>query len=162
MVQMGLWTYAELATGVVVSCLPVIPKFFQHIGPRISATIFNQAKLSGDYKRQLSPRPASTHKEAACGFVLPFWTKSSKLDRSETLSIASSHRAYLNRGDYISEEFEIARSGNNMSHELGNLSIARSAKTRNNMGGSHRELWFGQQMVRTLLFRRQWTRATAC
>ena len=154
MVQMGLWTYAELATGVIVSCLPVIPKFFQYMGPRITAKIFNQAKLSGDYKRQLNPRADST-KEAVCGFVLPFWRKSSRLDRSETLSIASSHRAYLHRGDYISEEFEIARSENNTSHDLSDLPLERPAKTRNNLGGSHRELWFGQQMVRTHLFRRQ-------
>ncbi len=140
MAQMGFWSYAELATGVIISCLPVIPKFFQHVGPRISATIFSQAKFSGDYKRQLSHRAASTPKEGACGFVLPFWTKDPNSDRSETLSIASSHRAYLNKGNYISEEFENPRSEKNASHELGELPMARPAKIRNNLAGSYREL----------------------
>ena len=39
MVQMGMWTYAELSTGIVISCLPVIPKFFQHIGPQLSRAL---------------------------------------------------------------------------------------------------------------------------
>ena len=39
MVQMGMWTYAELSTGIVISCLPVIPKFFQHVGPQVSRAL---------------------------------------------------------------------------------------------------------------------------
>ena len=36
---MGLWTYAELATGICISCLPVIPKFFHHFGPKLSGAL---------------------------------------------------------------------------------------------------------------------------
>ena len=36
---MGMWTYAELSTGIVISCLPVIPKFFQHIRPKIFSAL---------------------------------------------------------------------------------------------------------------------------
>ena len=36
---MGMWTYAELCTGIVISCLPVIPKFFQHVGPQWSRAL---------------------------------------------------------------------------------------------------------------------------
>lgn len=32
---MGLWTWAELSTGIIVGCLPALPRFFQHIGPKI-------------------------------------------------------------------------------------------------------------------------------
>lgn len=32
---MGLWSWAELTIGIIVGCLPVIPKFFQHAGPRV-------------------------------------------------------------------------------------------------------------------------------
>ena len=39
MVPMGMWTYAELSTGIVISCLPVIPKFFQYIGPQLSRAL---------------------------------------------------------------------------------------------------------------------------
>ena len=47
MVPMGMWTYAELSTGIVISCLPVIPKFFQHVGPQIShALTFRHDKVT--------------------------------------------------------------------------------------------------------------------
>ncbi len=32
---MGLWTWAEITTGIIVSCLPTTPKFFQHFGPKV-------------------------------------------------------------------------------------------------------------------------------
>ena len=34
-----MWTYAELSIGICISCLPVIPKFFQSIGPRLSSAL---------------------------------------------------------------------------------------------------------------------------
>ena len=47
MVPMGMWTYAELSTGIVISCLPVIPKFFQHVGPQLSrALTFRHYKVT--------------------------------------------------------------------------------------------------------------------
>ncbi|KAM0803966.1 hypothetical protein BDR22DRAFT_886260 [Usnea florida] len=38
-VPVDLWTFAELATGFIISCLPVIPKFFQHIYPKVSRAL---------------------------------------------------------------------------------------------------------------------------
>ena len=32
---MGLWTGAELTSGIIVSCLPVTPRFFQYLGPKV-------------------------------------------------------------------------------------------------------------------------------
>lgn len=31
----GLWSGAELSASVITSCLPVLPKFFQHIRPKV-------------------------------------------------------------------------------------------------------------------------------
>ena len=31
----GLWSSAELSTSVITSCLPALPKFFQHIRPKV-------------------------------------------------------------------------------------------------------------------------------
>ena len=31
---MGLWTWAEITAGIVISCLPVVPRFFQYFGPK--------------------------------------------------------------------------------------------------------------------------------
>ena len=140
LVQMGLWTYAELATGVIISCLPVIPKFFQHLCPSMSASICKQARVSANHRRRLNHRKASTHNEAACGCILPHWTTNSRLDHPETLSIASSHRAYLNRGDYSSNQFKIARSDIDASQGLDRVTLARPAKTRNNPAGRYQKL----------------------
>jgi hypothetical protein len=32
---MGHWAWAEVSTGIVISCLPVFPKFVQHFGGKI-------------------------------------------------------------------------------------------------------------------------------
>ena len=33
--RLAPWTWAELSIGIVVGCLPSLPKFFGHIGPKI-------------------------------------------------------------------------------------------------------------------------------
>lgn len=48
MVPMGMWTYAELSTGIVISCLPVIPKFFQYIGPKVSSAFTLRSEYMKD------------------------------------------------------------------------------------------------------------------
>lgn len=35
LLTMGLWTWAELSIGLIVVCLPVFPKFFNHIGTKV-------------------------------------------------------------------------------------------------------------------------------
>ena len=47
-VLMGMWTFAEFTTGIVISCLPVIPKFFQHVGPKVSTALAFRSKPSKD------------------------------------------------------------------------------------------------------------------
>ena len=57
---MGLWAWAELTIGIIVGCLPVMPKFFQHIGPKVYKT------LSFGSKNEISPAHGlkETHKTA--------------------------------------------------------------------------------------------------
>ena len=43
---MGLWGWAELATGIIVGCLPVMPKFIQHVGPRFSQSLSLRHEVS--------------------------------------------------------------------------------------------------------------------
>ena len=38
-VPVGMWTDAELCTGIIVSCFPFMTKFFKHIGPKLSSTL---------------------------------------------------------------------------------------------------------------------------
>ena len=39
LLPMGLWAWAELAIGIIVGCLPTLPKFFQHIGDKIYGSV---------------------------------------------------------------------------------------------------------------------------
>ena len=61
MVPMGMWTYAELSTGIVISCLPVIPKFFQHVGPKVSSAFSLRFKsTTGPGHESSSRQPSDT------------------------------------------------------------------------------------------------------
>ena len=62
LIPMGLWGDAELSTGVFISCLPVLPKFFQQIAPKIWKTLSIRSTLrksstnrSADEPRLLEP-----------------------------------------------------------------------------------------------------------
>ena len=35
LIPMGLWTWAEISIGIIVGCLPTLPKFIQHVGTKI-------------------------------------------------------------------------------------------------------------------------------
>ena len=45
MVIMGFWTWAEIAIGITVSSLPVLPKFFKHFGPRIRWSLLSRYRF---------------------------------------------------------------------------------------------------------------------
>lgn len=51
MIPFGLWSAAELSTGVIVSCLPVIPKFFQHVGPKVLIALKSKSRNYSDTER---------------------------------------------------------------------------------------------------------------
>ena len=41
---MGLWSWAELTIGIIVGCLPVLPKFVRHIGAKVSSTFSSTSR----------------------------------------------------------------------------------------------------------------------
>ena len=60
--KMGLWTLAEVAAGVIVSCLPVLPRFFQDMGPKIYRAFSVRTKPSstlGSENAQIIESPCS-------------------------------------------------------------------------------------------------------
>lgn len=36
---MGLWTYAEISIGIVISCTPIFPRFYNEFSPKIYAVL---------------------------------------------------------------------------------------------------------------------------
>lgn len=66
LVPFGAWTYIELAIGIIISCLPVIPRFFQHFGPKLRATfsLSTASKTNSSYGISLTPNPCSSNNSA--------------------------------------------------------------------------------------------------
>ena len=47
LLPMGYWTWTELSIGIIVGCLPTMPKFFQHIGPKLCRRVLGTAPEHG-------------------------------------------------------------------------------------------------------------------
>ena len=92
---MGLWAYAEIAIGIIVTCLPISPRFFQFVGPKLSKS-FSLRSKSGT-KVESKPNLASPKNNVKVGtkFEWPF-TKDSAV---ETWNSSSSQQAHY-KGDY--------------------------------------------------------------
>ena len=61
MLFMGLWAYAEISIGIIVSCLPVFPKFLKHINLKV----FSVGSLSETGLRHKLPFIGNTDKTNA-------------------------------------------------------------------------------------------------
>ena len=46
---MGLWAFAEISIGIIVACLPLVPRFFQFLGPKMAGSFlfksFSETKI---------------------------------------------------------------------------------------------------------------------
>ncbi len=96
---MGLWAYAEISIGIIVSCLPVLPKFFTHVGPKIYVSL-SLGNLSGIVLRPKVTSIGKTNKTATSSGVRRAFTEpKSKGGMTETWN-DSDHSSELN-GQYI-------------------------------------------------------------
>lgn len=59
MIVMGFWTYVEIDVGIVITCLPVIPRLFKAFGPRISGAFSLRSKTSGVSNSEPKPGDGS-------------------------------------------------------------------------------------------------------
>lgn len=49
-IVIGLWSWAEMTTGVIISCLPAMPRFFQHVGPKVYSAFYGEPILPSGSK----------------------------------------------------------------------------------------------------------------
>lgn len=61
---MGFWTYAELSTGIVCGCLPILPKFFNLVGQKMSATSLGALLRSSKFSRSSQSRTSEADEAA--------------------------------------------------------------------------------------------------
>ena len=107
MIIMGLWAYAEITIGIVVSCLPVVPKFFKHIGPKIYAT-FSLGSMPGTLLR---PKLRSTDKTNTSSRIRQHFTKRSGGNRIPETWNDSYHSKVELKGEYITlDEYDMRQS----------------------------------------------------
>ncbi|CAF9943344.1 MAG: hypothetical protein ALECFALPRED_011122 [Alectoria fallacina] len=131
MVRMGMWTYAELSTGIVISCLPVIPKFFQHVGPKLSSALTTRSKTtkhSGNKSASGTPSDkVRPEKFKLPSFKTPFPSVISSTENDTDHELYSQQS--LPKRDYAVLHEETALS----SRELSQVPAARLATTRDDL-----------------------------
>ena len=60
---MGLWGLAEMAAGIIVSCLPITPKFFQYLGPKGYGVVSNVLSSRSKLRLMAGSKSSSQHKD---------------------------------------------------------------------------------------------------
>ncbi|KAF6227624.1 hypothetical protein HO173_012153 [Letharia columbiana] len=135
MVPMGMWTYAELSTGIVISCLPVIPKFFQHIGPKVSSALTLRSKStkeSGHESASATPSDkVRAEKLKLPSFKHTFASVVSSTEKDDDHEMYSQQS--LPKGEYVQLHEETAIPRRDATRELIRMPTAKLAATRDDL-----------------------------
>ena len=132
---MGMWTYAELSTGIVISCLPVIPRFFQHIGPKLSSAFTLRSKYTKDFGIEAASTTPSdkfrTEKLKLPSFKHTFTSvvSTAKKDNDHELDSQQS----LPKGEYVKLREDAAFPRRNASKDITPMPAARLATARDDL-----------------------------
>lgn len=109
MILMGLWTLAEVATGIIISCLPVLPRFFRHAGPILYRAFSLGSKSSS------SSGSANTGRNARPCLTSP---TVSMARTPRTLNNSRISKAHV-KGEYTEmEEYDATTSQATATHQL--------------------------------------------
>ena len=57
LVTLTLLSYAEIALGIIVSCVPTLPRFFQYVVPKVRGLVSPQSKIHGISETVLEHQP---------------------------------------------------------------------------------------------------------
>ncbi len=139
MVQMGMWTYAELSTGIVISCLPVIPKFFQHVGPKVHSALTSRSKPtkeSDNHSASATPSDrVGAEKLKLPNFKHTFTSVISNTQKDED------HEQYsqetLPKGEYVQLHEQTVIPSRNATRELIQMPVAKIATARDDLERGH-------------------------
>ena len=134
MVPMGMWTYAELSTGIVISCLPVIPKFFQHVGPKLSSALTLRSKSTKDSRNE-SASAAPSDKVRAEKLKLPSFkhTFASVAPNTQKDDLEMYDQETLPKGEYVQLDGETALPRRDSTRDLIQMATAKLATTRDDL-----------------------------
>lgn len=139
---MGMWASAELSTGIVISCLPVIPKFFQHVGPKLSSALTLRSKSAKDSENK-SASAVSSDKVRAEKLKLPTFKHTFASVASSTSSTQKDHdhemygRETLPQWEYAQLDEETALPRHDATRELIQMATTKLATTRDDLERGH-------------------------
>lgn len=93
-IVMGFWTIVEIDTGIIISCLPVLPRLFRAFGPRIYSAFSLKSKTNGDSepKPSLTPMEPMSGKKKPDGYVNLYSMQTEVSGESSSLH---EHESYL-------------------------------------------------------------------
>lgn len=135
MVQMGMWTYAELSTGVVISCLPVIPRFFQHVGPKLSSALSLRYKSTKDCGSTSAAKPVESvranEKIKLPNFKHTFASVVTGEEKDEDVEIQG--RKELPVGEYVRIDEETGMPRGHVTRELSQMEGGKFATVRDDL-----------------------------
>lgn len=95
MIFFGLWTYAEISVGIIVTCLPISPRFFQFLGSKLSGTFSFRSK-SGS---KIVSKPESTGPNSNVKIPIKFQRPFTRESTSGAWNDSSSQHAH-SQGEY--------------------------------------------------------------
>ena len=68
----GLCSDAELSVGILIGCFPIMPKFFQHVGPKIAKALSIRSKPASNYGHDLRRRSITSETHPITKIKNPF------------------------------------------------------------------------------------------
>ena len=105
----GLWSSAELPVGIITGCLPVMPAFFQHAGPKIYG-VFSTQSTSATHSGH-SPRSKRLNPTTLTNIRGPFSKHSTGLSTSDadTDPYAQPHGEYCMLDEFAASQHRETR-----------------------------------------------------
>ena len=133
MIPMGLWTYAEISTGVFISCVPVMPRFFQHVVPKMTRAMTTRSIFTKSSAGRSVDEP---HLAAAPKHTRSLPTNSAFWTRSSTSGdVYDSHPSRPE--EYVVLHDDVSGTPASRFQELQHLPEANFARTRHDLEGAH-------------------------
>lgn len=68
----GLWSDAEFAVGIIIGCFPVMPKFFQHVGPKVSEVFSFRSRSTSTSGNDPRNRSKTLNTDVVAKTINPF------------------------------------------------------------------------------------------
>ncbi len=126
-----------MTTGIVVSCLPVTPKFFQHFGSKVYGTFSHGSKSSFKLGRDFRPTDIKKKIGLCARLKRPFNKYSSGESRSGTISDPSNDQSQPKREYITLNEVGIAASQSDTINGRSQLSAQGRPTRRDDLETGH-------------------------